>query len=57
MSSTLAGNLILIGSMANPIVAERAAARGVVLGFVEYARVGVPRALLSIAWGVLVLSF
>lgn len=57
MSSTLAGNLILIGSMANLIVAERAAARSVVLGFGEYARVGVPLALLSIAWGILVLSF
>lgn len=52
MSSTLAGNLVLIGSMANLIVAERAAARGARLGFMEYARVGVPLALLSIAWGV-----
>jgi Na+/H+ antiporter NhaD/arsenite permease-like protein len=40
MSSTLAGNLILIGSVANLIVAERAQARGVTLGFAEYARVG-----------------
>jgi Na+/H+ antiporter NhaD/arsenite permease-like protein len=36
MSSTFAGNLILIGSVANLIVAERAQARGVALGFGEY---------------------
>ena len=41
--------------MANLIVAERAAARGVQLGFIEYARAGVPLALLSIAWGTVVL--
>src|SRR5690606_33620488 len=51
MSATFAGNLILIGSMANLIVAERAAARGVRLGFIEYARVGVPLALLTTLWG------
>jgi Na+/H+ antiporter NhaD/arsenite permease-like protein len=56
MSATFAGNLILIGSMANLIVAERAEARGARIGFLEFARVGVPLALLSIAWGILVLS-
>ncbi|MBX6362662.1 MAG: anion transporter [Gemmatimonadetes bacterium] len=56
MSATLAGNLILIGSMANLIVAERAATRGVRLGFGEYARVGIPLALLSILWGIVVLA-
>ena len=56
MSATFAGNLLLIGSMANLIVAERAAARGVPLGFLEYARAGGPIALLSIAWGVLWLT-
>lgn len=55
MSSTFAGNLLLIGSMANLIVAERAQARGVVIGFWEYARVGVPVTLLTLAWGVGVL--
>jgi Na+/H+ antiporter NhaD/arsenite permease-like protein len=55
MSSTLAGNLLLIGSMANLIVAERAAARGEPIGFGEYARAGVPLALLSILWGTVVL--
>lgn len=55
MSSTFAGNLLLIGSMANLIVAERAEARGVRIGFVEYARVGIPVTLLTIVWGILVL--
>jgi Na+/H+ antiporter NhaD/arsenite permease-like protein len=55
MSSTFAGNLLLIGSMANLIVAERAEARGVRIGFVEYARVGVPVTLLTLAWGIAVL--
>lgn len=56
MSSTFAGNLLLIGSMANLIVAERAAARGVVLGFWAYARVGIPVTLLTLAWGILLLA-
>ena len=55
MSSTFAGNLLLIGSMANLIVAERAQTRGVRIGFGEYARVGVPVTLLTLAWGVAVL--
>ena len=55
MSSTFAGNLLLIGSMANLIVAEKAEARGVRIGFAEYARVGVPVTLLTLAWGIVVL--
>jgi Na+/H+ antiporter NhaD/arsenite permease-like protein len=55
MSSTFAGNLLLIGSMANLIVAERAETRGVRIGFGEYARVGIPVTLLTLAWGVAVL--
>ena len=55
MSSTFAGNLLLIGSMANLIVAERAETRGVRIGFGEYARIGVPVTLLTLAWGVVVL--
>lgn len=56
MSSTFAGNLLLIGSMANLIVAERAEAAGVRIGFWEYARVGIPVTLLTLAWGVVVLA-
>ena len=52
MSSTFAGNLTLVGSMANLIVAERAQARGVTLGFWDYLRVGVPVTLLTLAWGI-----
>ena len=55
MSSTFAGNLLLIGSMANLIVAERAEMRGVRIGFAEYARVGIPVTLLTLAWGIVVL--
>ena len=55
MSSTFSGNLLLIGSMANLIVAEKAEARGARIGFGEYARVGVPVTLLTLAWGILVL--
>jgi Na+/H+ antiporter NhaD/arsenite permease-like protein len=55
MSSTFAGNLLLIGSMANLIVAERAEQRGVRIGFAEYARIGVPVTLITIAWGIIVI--
>src|SRR5438128_1469491 len=55
MSSTFSGNLLLIGSMANLIVAEKAEARGARIGFGEYARVGVPVTLLTLAWGIMVL--
>ena len=51
MSSTLAGNLIVLGSVANLIVIERA--RSIVrIGFWEYARAGVPLTLLTLALGV-----
>jgi Na+/H+ antiporter NhaD/arsenite permease-like protein len=52
MSSTFAGNLLLIGSMANLIVVERAEKRGFRIGFFEYARVGAPVTALTIAWGI-----
>jgi Na+/H+ antiporter NhaD/arsenite permease-like protein len=55
MSSTFAGNFLLIGSVANLIVAERAQAAGVRLGFLEYARVGIPVTLLTLAWGLIAL--
>ncbi|MBM3507266.1 MAG: anion transporter [Alphaproteobacteria bacterium] len=52
--STLAGNLLIVGSIANLIVAERAAASGVRLGFVAFARAGIPITLittvLAVAW-------
>ena len=52
MSSTFAGNLTLLGSMANLIVAERAEARGERLGFGDYFKVGAPVTILTLAWGI-----
>ena len=46
--STLAGNLLLVGSLANIIAVERARDVGVRLSFAEHARFGVPMILLSL---------
>jgi Na+/H+ antiporter NhaD/arsenite permease-like protein len=58
MSSTLAGNLTLLGSVANLIVVESARRNGTELSFLEYLKVGVPLTLLTtlvgIAWLALV---
>ncbi len=56
--STLAGNLTIIGSVANVIVFEGAKREGVVVGFREYLRVGLPvtSATLVVAWLVLVVG-
>jgi len=54
MSSTLAGNLTVLGSMANLIVIE-GSRRTVKISFVEYLKVGVPLTLLSLWIGVLIL--
>lgn len=51
--STLAGNLLLLGSMANLIVVERAREAGVRLGFAEHARCGIPMTLASCVLAVL----
>jgi Na+/H+ antiporter NhaD/arsenite permease-like protein len=45
--STLAGNLLIVGSLANIIVAERAASVGVRLGFLDHARSGIPITVLT----------
>ncbi len=55
MSSTLAGNLTLIGSVANLIVAQQARRR-VEIGFWEYVRAGAVITAATIAIGILVLS-
>jgi Na+/H+ antiporter NhaD/arsenite permease-like protein len=49
VSSTFAGNLFTIGSIANLIVIEQAKAFGVKIGFREHARAGVPVTLVSLA--------
>src|SRR5437899_11832215 len=51
MSSTLAGNLTITGSVANIIVVERAAAEGVEIGFREYVRIGMPVTAATIVIG------
>ncbi|HXG14783.1 MAG TPA: anion transporter [Calidithermus sp.] len=56
MAATLAGNLTLIGSVANLIVAEVAREQRVTIGFLEYARVGLPLTLVTLLIGWLVLS-
>jgi Na+/H+ antiporter NhaD/arsenite permease-like protein len=55
MSSTFAGNLTLLGSMANLIVAERAETRGERISFSAHFKVGLPVTLLTLAWGVIAL--
>ena len=51
MSSTFAGNLTILGSVANLIVVESARRRGVEVSFREYCRVGIPITLITIAVG------
>lgn len=51
-ASTLAGNLTLLGSVANLIVAESAAKRGIQLTFGEYTRSGLVITLLSLVLAV-----
>jgi Na+/H+ antiporter NhaD/arsenite permease-like protein len=55
MASTLAGNFTLLGSVANLIVAQRAAAEGIVIGFWSYFRVGAPLTVATIIIGILLL--
>ncbi|HEX5409432.1 MAG TPA: SLC13 family permease [Gemmatimonadaceae bacterium] len=52
MSATFAGNLTILGSMANLIVAERASSRDVPMRFGDFLRTGVPITLLTMAWGI-----
>jgi Na+/H+ antiporter NhaD/arsenite permease-like protein len=47
LMTTLAGNFLLVGSIANLIVAERAAREGVRFGIREQLRAGVPMTLVS----------
>jgi len=50
MSSTLAGNLTITGSVANIIVVEKARPHAHI-GFVEYMKIGVPVTVLTLAVG------
>ena len=48
-ASTYAGNLTVVGSIANLIVIEQARLRNINLTFVDYLRVGVPITLITLA--------
>ena len=56
MASTLAGNLTILGSVANLIVVQGARAHGVAIGFWTYFRVGAPLTVLTIVIGACWLS-
>jgi Na+/H+ antiporter NhaD/arsenite permease-like protein len=49
---SLAGNLLLTGSLTNVLIAERADRMGARLSFTEHARAGVPIAIISIGFAV-----
>jgi Na+/H+ antiporter NhaD/arsenite permease-like protein len=53
MASTLAGNFTMVGSVANLIVAYRAANRGITVSFWAHFRVGAPLTLATLAFGLL----
>lgn len=55
--SSLAGNLLLVGSLSNLMVVERAASFGVRLTFAEHAKVGIPVTILSMAFAVFWLAY
>jgi Na+/H+ antiporter NhaD/arsenite permease-like protein len=52
MAATLAGNFTLVGSVANLIVAQKAKAAGVDLGFWPYFSIGAPLTVVTILFGI-----
>jgi Na+/H+ antiporter NhaD/arsenite permease-like protein len=56
LASTLAGNLLVVGSIANIIVVEQARRYGVAIDWRTHARVGVPVTLLTLALAALALA-
>lgn len=61
LGSGLASNLIIIGSLANIIVVDAAAAKGFKISFWDFAKVGVPVSVITLAiaylWVLLVAAF
>lgn len=57
MSSTLAGNLTILGSVANLIVVENARHEGVHVSLWDYCKAGIPVTLLTLALGVAWLTY
>jgi len=56
MASTLAGNFTLLGSVANLIVAERAAKAGIAIDFWAYFKIGAPLTIATLAIGLHMLA-
>jgi Na+/H+ antiporter NhaD/arsenite permease-like protein len=54
--TSLAGNLLLSGSLTNVLIAERAERMGARLGFYDHAKAGVPIAVISLAFAILWLA-
>ncbi|MBV8781205.1 MAG: anion transporter, partial [Phycisphaerae bacterium] len=52
MSSTFAGNLTVLGSVANLIVVERARHEGVNISFWDYCKLGIPVTIVTLAIGI-----
>jgi Na+/H+ antiporter NhaD/arsenite permease-like protein len=52
MSSTLAGNLTILGSVANLIVIEAARREQIEVSLSEYGRVGIPLTIFTLALGI-----
>ena len=52
MATTLAGNVTLLGSVANLIVAEKAKKRGINISFTEYLKAGLPIAIVTLLIGI-----
>ncbi|MBL8858461.1 MAG: anion transporter [Planctomycetes bacterium] len=57
LASTLAGNFILVGSIANIIVVDAAGRAGIEIGWREHARIGVPVTLLTLLVAALWMAF
>jgi Na+/H+ antiporter NhaD/arsenite permease-like protein len=57
MSSTFAGNLTILGSLANLIVIEKAKREAITISFREYCRAGVPVTFLTLGLGIAWLFF
>ncbi|MBK7994273.1 MAG: anion transporter [Blastocatellia bacterium] len=57
MVSTLAGNLTILGSVANLIVVQIARRENIKISFMEYLKVGLPVTLITILVGLLFFSF
>ncbi len=57
LASGLASNLIIIGSLANIIVVDAAAAKGFTISFLDFAKVGLPVSAVTLAIAYLWVSF